>query len=84
MMIIKSLKAFGLIVDRECDVCNISLTVDVDGQMYEERTALTASWGRGAVLEGKQYHVDLCEECFLVALNALAERKCDLIEGNIE
>lgn len=56
--------------------CDISVRVNVNGESYEEYGKLDASFGYGSKQDGKTYHLDLCEKCFIVAVYALRhERK---------
>lgn len=58
-------------VDRLCDVCNESVQIDVNGYKYEECAELIAEWGYGSKEDGNKYQIDLCQDCFRFALNAL-------------
>lgn len=61
------------VTDRVCDVCKKSLMNEVGGDKYEKCAELKADWGYGSKNDGKSYHLDLCENCFRVALFALRE-----------
>jgi hypothetical protein len=63
------------VVDCVCDVCNQSLMLEINGENYDECAELTASWGYGSKQDGKSYHLDLCESCFMVALYALRDER---------
>jgi hypothetical protein len=63
------------VVDRICDVCEQSLMVENDGGENEECGELTADLGDGSKQDGKLYHLDLCESCFMVAINALKDTR---------
>jgi hypothetical protein len=64
-----------VVVGRVCDVCEQTLTLEIAGQSYEEGGELSATWGYGSKQDGKAYHLDLCEQCFTVAVLALTEQK---------
>ncbi len=63
------------VVDRVCDVCNESVMADVGGDRVEKFGELKAKWGYGSKEDGNDYHLDLCESCFKVALSALKDHK---------
>lgn len=66
-------------VDRICDVCNESVSVEINGMRFIERGELKASFGYGSNDDGKVYHLDLCETCFKIALNTLKEHRKTLL-----
>lgn len=68
------------VVDRLCDVCNESVQIDLNGYKYEECAELAVEWGYGSKEDGKKYHIDLCENCFNVALCALKEHQKSVLE----
>lgn len=63
------------VVDRVCDVCDTSLIVEINKEKYEECAELKATWGYGSKQDGKCYHLDLCERCFMTALYALRDER---------
>ncbi len=63
------------VVDRVCDVCNKSVMTDASGEQHEECGVLKADWGYGSKQDGDSYHLDLCVNCFKVALLALKEHR---------
>ncbi|MDO6842084.1 hypothetical protein Q4602_21615 [Paraglaciecola chathamensis] len=65
-------------VDRLCDVCNESVQIDVNGYKYEECAELIAEWGYGSREDGNKYQIDLCQDCFKVALYALEKHQKNL------
>ncbi len=67
------------VVDRACDVCGQSVMVDVNGHKYEEAGELQAHWGYGSKEDGIFYHLDLCENCFKVALAALKDHRRSIV-----
>ncbi|WP_029916993.1 hypothetical protein [Pelobacter seleniigenes] len=78
------MKIFGkqvleTVVDCVCDVCGKSLFIDIDGEKFEESGELKAQWGYGSKEDGTSYHLDLCEDCFKVALLALKDHRRSLI-----
>lgn len=72
-------KLVEVVVGRICDVCEQTLTLDIVGQSCEEGGELRATWGYGSKQDGKVYHLDLCEQCFTVALLALIDQKKQLM-----
>ncbi|MGF1700523.1 hypothetical protein L4D09_09440 [Photobacterium makurazakiensis] len=74
-MKIYGLKQVEVVVDRRCDVCGASVLIDCDGARVEEVGELTASWGYGSKNDGISHHLDLCENCFHVALLALIDHR---------
>ncbi len=66
------------VVDRVCDVCGQSVMVDVNGHKYEEVGELEAKWGYGSKEDGVSYHLDLCEDCFKVAVAALKDHRSSI------
>ncbi|WP_316677810.1 hypothetical protein [uncultured Tolumonas sp.] len=69
------MKLVNAVVDRVCDVCGSSLMIETNGHIFEEVGQLKASWGYGSKEDGIAYHLDLCENCFKVALAALKEHR---------
>lgn len=67
------------VVDRVCDVCKESVITDLG--------ELKANWGDGLQKGGSKYHLDLCQNCFKVALFALKDHQRNLFmfddENNI-
>lgn len=61
------------VVDRVCDVCGSSVMIEVNGYKFEEVGVLKATWGYGSKEDGRSYHLDLCENCFKLAVAALKE-----------
>jgi hypothetical protein len=74
-MKVKRKKLVEVVVGRVCDVCEQALTLDIAGQSSEEGGELSARWGYGSKQDGKVYHLDLCEQCFTVALLALIDQR---------
>jgi hypothetical protein len=64
-----------IVEDRVCDVCNESLMVNINGEKFDEHGELKAAWGYGSKQHGKCYHLDLCENCFTIALLALRDQR---------
>lgn len=70
-------------VDRICDVCNESVSVEINGMKFIERGELKASFGYGSHNEdGKVYHLDLCEACFKTAIHSLKEHRKALMTSD--
>ncbi len=63
------------VVGRVCDVCNESVMNKIGDHKYEECGELKAQWGYGSKNDGKSYHIDLCENCFSLALAALRDHR---------
>lgn len=74
-MRIEQEKLVSTVVDRICDVCEESVMIDIRGQKFEEVGEISATWGYGSQQDGKVFHLDLCEHCFTVALQALSDHK---------
>ena len=72
-------KVIETVVDCVCDVCGKSLFIDVDGEKCEEAGELKAQWGYGSKEDGIAYHLDLCEDCFKVALLTLKDHRRNLV-----
>lgn len=69
-------KDISVVIDRTCDVCNESIMTYVTGNKYEECGELHAEWVDGANdQDGNTYHLDLCQNCFNVALLALIDHR---------
>jgi hypothetical protein len=49
--------------------------IEGNGHKYEEAGELNAQWGYGSQEDGTCYHVDLCEDCFKVAVTALKDHR---------
>ena len=74
------MKIYGMqlvetVTDRICDVCGDSVIKDVNGHKYSESGELKAQWGYGSKEDGVCYQLDLCEDCFKVALLALKDHR---------
>ncbi|MEZ9709300.1 hypothetical protein AB4254_11530 [Vibrio breoganii] len=59
-------------VDRVCDVCDKSVSVEFNGIKTQEFGELKAEFGVGSNgQDGKAYHIDLCEACFMMTVAAV-------------
>lgn len=67
------------VIDRICDVCGNSVMIDINGHKYEEAGELKADWGYGSREDGTSYHMDLCQDCFKVALIALKDHRRSIV-----
>jgi len=67
------------VVDRVCDVCNVSVMNKIGEHKYEECGELKANWGYGSKNDGKSYHLDLCESCFQKALFSLRDHRRSIV-----
>lgn len=65
-------KIVETMVDIICDVCEDSVVIEGN---CEETGTLSASFGYGSKEDGNVYHLDLCENCFKVALFALRDSR---------
>ncbi|WP_220719126.1 hypothetical protein [Agarivorans litoreus] len=85
-MKIFGLKMVEVEIDRHCDVCGVSVLVDCNGTKLEEVGELNANWGYGSKMDGVTHHLDMCESCFQVALEALIEhrRRLNMFDDNQE
>lgn len=72
-------KVVETVVDRICDICNDSVMIEVNDHKHEECGELQESWGYGSKEDGKTYHLDLCENCFKVALHALKDHRRSIV-----
>ena len=68
-------KLVETVVDKVCDVCEQSVMIEVNEHKYEECGELKASFGYGSKEDGKVYQLDLCENCFKIALYALRDQR---------
>ncbi len=78
------MKIYGMqlvetVTDRICDVCGDSVIKDVNGHKYSESGELKAQWGYGSKEDGVCYQLDLCEDCFKVALLALKDHRRGIV-----
>lgn len=72
-------------VDRICDVCGESVLIKCNDHKYAEYGELSANFGYGSEEDGNNYHLDLCEKCFKIALHALKDhRRATVMFDNIE
>ena len=69
------MKLVNVVVDRVCDVCGSSVIIEINGHAFENVGELKASWGYDSKEDGISYHLDLCEDCFKVAVAALKEHR---------
>jgi hypothetical protein len=72
-------KYVEVVIDRHCDVCGISVMIESSGVELEEVGELTASWGFGSKMDGITHHLDMCENCFQVALLALKDHRRSIV-----
>ncbi len=69
------MKVYG---KRVCDVCGQSAMVEINDHKYEVAGELKSDWAYGSREDGTCYHLDLCENCFSVAVAALKDHRRSL------
>ena len=74
-MKIFEVRVVEIVTDRACDVCKKSPMYEVGGDKYEECAMLKADGGYGSKNDGRSRDLNLCENCFRVALFALREHR---------
>ncbi|ELI0633891.1 hypothetical protein Q8344_001506 [Vibrio harveyi] len=72
-------KMIEVVVDRRCDICGVSVMVESNGAQFEEVGVMTAKWGFGSKMDGVSHHLDMCENCFQVALLALKDYRRSIV-----
>lgn len=66
------LKPVEVLHEVYCDVCGECCT---DEDFGTESATLSAQWGYSSGKDGKEYNIDLCEDCFDMTLRFLKKHR---------
>lgn len=72
-------RTVDVITKHICDVCDQVFEVPEGSDSAVNIGQLSAQWGYGSSQDGSRYHLDLCEQCFGIALSYLKDHRRSIV-----
>ena len=72
-------RTVDVITKHICDVCEKVFEVPEGCDSSQNIGTLNANWGYGSTQDGARYNLDLCEQCFDIALISLKDHRKSIV-----